>query len=109
LLGVPHGLQIDSERLGGSISRPSSSSKTNIAARSPRPTALATKVSARSDLPVPAGPRINVLEPVSMPPPSSASSSGKLLVMTSFLKLVLCSAETSRGNTRTPPVAMVKS
>ena len=42
--------------LARSNSRPSSSSKTNIAACSPRLTAPATKVSASSDLPVPAGP-----------------------------------------------------
>ena len=41
--------------------RPSSSSKTNNAARSPRAIAATTKAMATSDLPVPAGPRISVL------------------------------------------------
>ena len=45
-------------------SRPSSSSNTNSAAFSPRATAATMKMIAISDLPVPAGPRISVLEPV---------------------------------------------
>ena len=46
-----------------SNSRPSSSSKMNIAALSPRSIAATTKFRVSSDLPVPAGPRISVLEP----------------------------------------------
>ena len=68
----------------------------------------ATKLSVSSDLPVPAGPRISVLDPRSMPPPSSLSSSAELLGSASRLNSRLCSAETSRGNTVTPPVLMIE-
>ena len=44
-------------------SRPSSSSNTNSAAFSPRATAATTKTIAIRDFPVPAGPRISVLDP----------------------------------------------
>ena len=44
-------------------SRPSSSSNTNSAAFSPRAIAATTNTMATSDLPVPAGPRISVLDP----------------------------------------------
>ena len=50
--------------LARSNSRPSSSSKTKSAARSPRAIAAVANCSANSDLPVPAGPRISVLEPL---------------------------------------------
>ncbi|MNR46349.1 hypothetical protein D3C85_1653020 [compost metagenome] len=63
-----------------SNSNPSSSSKINSAAFSPRATAAAAKTIEINDLPVPAGPRISVLEPVSMPPPSRASISRMPLV-----------------------------
>ena len=49
---------------------PSSSSNMNNAAFSPRAIAATTKNNASSDLPVPAGPSISVLDPRSMPPPS---------------------------------------
>ncbi|MNR60738.1 hypothetical protein D3C85_1822990 [compost metagenome] len=52
----------------------------NNAAFSPRATAAAAKIIEISDLPVPAGPRIKVLDPVSMPPPSRASISRMPLV-----------------------------
>ncbi|MNN26878.1 hypothetical protein D3C81_1403980 [compost metagenome] len=63
-----------------SNNNPNSSSKMNSAAFSPRATAAAANTMAISDLPVPAGPRIKVLEPVSIPPPSSASISRMPLV-----------------------------
>src|SRR6476661_1279281 len=43
--------------------RPSSSSNTNSAAFSPRAIVATTKTIAERDLPVPAGPRISVLDP----------------------------------------------
>ena len=52
------------------------------------------------DLPVPAPPTISVLVPSSMPPPSSASSSG--IARRQLRRVALtwrCSAATSRGNT----------
>ena len=82
----------------------------NIAALSPRAIAAATKVSVSSDLPVPAGPRIKLLEPRSMPAAEQRVELGRIAAHASRARsCVLCSAETSRGKTRTPPVSMTKS
>ena len=54
------------------------SSKMNMAARWPRAAAAAANCAASVDLPVPAAPTISVLVPSSSPPPSRASSSGRL-------------------------------
>ena len=71
--------------------------------------AATTKTIAASDLPVPAGPRINVLEPLSTPPPRIWSNSGMPLDIVVRLKLLRYSDATSRGNTFIPPVVMVAS
>ena len=55
-----------------------------------------------SDLPVPAGPRISVLDPRAIPPPSSVSSPAMPLDSASPANLVRCSAATSRGKTSHP-------
>ena len=89
--------------------RPSSSSNTNSAAFSPRAIAATMKTIASSDLPVPAGPRISVLDPASTPPPSSWSSSAMPLDIVVRTKLERYSDATSRGNTFSPPVVMVTS
>ena len=90
-------------------SRPSSSSNTNSAAFSPRAIAATTKTIASSDLPVPAGPRISVLDPVSMPPPSSWSSSAMPLDIVSRAKSAAMFRRHQPRKHIRPPVVMVTS
>jgi hypothetical protein len=91
------------------VKSPISSSNTNIAAFSPRAIAATTKVITESDLPVPAGPSTSVLDPLSMPPPSSWSNSAMPLESAPRANSVRCSDATSRGNKLNPPVLMVAS
>ena len=57
---------------------------------------------------MPAGPRINVLEPAFDAAAQQASSSA-MPVESCRAKTARCSAATRRGKTLTPPVVMVKS
>ena len=75
----------------------------------PIPIAATMKTITARDFPVPAGPRINVLDPASTPPPSNWSSSAMPLDIFSRTKLERYSDATSRGNTLSPPVVMVTS
>ena len=68
-------------------SSPNSSSNINSAARSPRLTAATAIVIAMSDFPVPAGPMISVLDPLSIPPPKSWSNLAISLVSNRSLYL----------------------
>ena len=69
----PMRLQVDAERLGPrrTAGRAPRRTRTAPPARRARPRRR-RRCSASSDLPVPAGPRISMLEPRSTPPPSSA-------------------------------------